>query len=521
MRFTTAGHSDSARLGFTLTELMVAVAVLAGLMTLVGVAFTTASKATGKATSLTKIQRESRQVTDVILEDLAAMSPSQDGNAVLAITGGLVQAKLTSESDVSDPDQTGPRRTDILMLITDRKAQPFMANQQLLNTPTDQGGYGENFQPAQVSQVVYGHANVGDVDLNGDFDLSTVQFIEGNNGNANYGWDAGSASYVEPGQNSVSDMPASEWHLARRSIGFPVQSFTQDLSGEPLGVGVGPPPDGSGDPPPLTYPEFLNGRWDVYGAPVSELVSPPNPDLWPGFFEFTGTSQIDYFYFEWLTADITVRWPDPNGEHQCFDTVGGESHWFTYVGGSGNTAWEHNLVSSGVTLNPDPINTPPFLVQASNPGFDLLRPANLYYTGWDGRTLIDLDPPAGLSGFMGPHFLDGCISFQVEYTYDDPREIQVQVDPGTSVEYFDENLDNQPDPMPIRWYSVEPGRTRVWSRLPTQPDRYKHANPAVERMKRRTDPHRWPRAVRITMEISDEAGQLEKPVTRTLIYAWD
>jgi len=67
-----------------------------------------------------------------------------------------------------------------------------------------------------------------------------------------------------------------------------------------------------------------------------------------------------------------------------------------------------------------------------------------------------------------------------------------------------------PDPQPIRWYTVPNGQQIIWSRL----------SATVDYTDDPTDPHRWPRALRITIRVYDQGGRLDSPIEQTLIHVW-
>ena len=113
---------------------------------------------------------------------------------------------------------------------------------------------------------------------------------------------------------------------------------------------------------------------------------------------------------------------------------------------------------------------------------------------------------------MASQLLPNCSDFRVEYTYDDPREVGDPAQPLPA--YGKDPLDPgflYPNTYvhPIRWLAVIAGEEMVWSRLAVS----QNGND-------RTDPHRWPRALRITLRCWDAGGRLNEPVTYTMVHTW-
>ena len=116
---------------------------------------------------------------------------------------------------------------------------------------------------------------------------------------------------------------------------------------------------------------------------------------------------------------------------------------------------------------------------------------------------------------------------KVEFTYDDPREIEIAWNDTSSTyepilfEWNDFDVDGDPDsvpaPRPINWQSVPADEQWVWSQLSGEPDNYEEGAGDLRDL---THPYRWPRAIRITIRVYDPSGRFEEPITQTIVHAW-
>lgn len=211
------GPMTKKRSAFSLAELVISIGVLVLMMGLAGQVFSITIKSTGQATALTEVTQQLRVFEETLREDLRNVQP---GQSVMVIEGNPVNAywsQVGKESDddtspkngygfLRDPerervDSTGkplldsngnvqltPPRADILMFFTARKAT-------------------SQVNPAvssRVQQVVYGHANLGEYSSDPDDTTLTM-------------------SSALPAQGVIGltaedfAIPAQQWHLARRS----------------------------------------------------------------------------------------------------------------------------------------------------------------------------------------------------------------------------------------------------------------------------------------------------------------
>lgn len=210
------------RRGFSLSELVVSVAVLSLMVLLTGQVLNLTVKSTGQATALTNTTQRIRLFEQVLREDLRYVQP---GRSVMVIQGNPVNAywkQSQQEADDGNPGNGYPHsgdperldpfnpnrlvkpRADILMYFTARPATSYI-------DPTVK---------STVQQVVLGHARLGDYvseyDAQGmpqdaDQDGGPFRFVRGPEA---FPLDGNNA----PSSTAVSPAPAEFWHLARRAV---------------------------------------------------------------------------------------------------------------------------------------------------------------------------------------------------------------------------------------------------------------------------------------------------------------
>jgi len=456
-------HLAFRRSGFTLMELMVAVAILLAVLALIGTIFATVSKAGGNATSMATLHRQLSQVAEIIERDLQYTSPGP-GGAPIGIAGRIIPAHET-QRDRDLRNAPTPHRADTLMLFTTAAQDPI---------------YPISTDLAALSQVVYGHADFGKFNVaTGQIDLTTIRQLED------------TSIPIDQRQ------PASQWHLARRVIRF--------LAGPPTGR---QPPES----PPfghLTDPQFLTGEAEVWGS-ISEVKA-----MFPELFPEHG---LLLQFADKKLGGTQDGFPAPN----CFYEYllyngnlfgrGSDGRWWVL----GETGWSRKQYDPNtrqivsVTSDDGPKDEPNVdtIDDLHRSSHDLCR-AVLYDdtapADTPRRSVIDPKPPLGVPYALRWNFLPACSEFKVEYTYDNPRELALpdnQIDPrSTPIRWY--------HPRPIRWYSVPDGGQIIWSGLSVNPE-----DAAL------TDPCRWPRGIRITLRVWDSAGRLNEPVTRTIVHTW-
>jgi hypothetical protein len=483
------------------------------MMTLIATIFSTAGKSSGQAQAQTRLQRQLRQASETIREDLTNTLPGLEASGapkgVLAIAGDLVYTKDTPTAGPAD------HRVDTLMLITQQRFEPFIyQTPSTAGAPTIFEGY---------KQVVYGHADIGKLlpDLSGNW-FPTVKRIE----NAALG----------PGLTGQpqSDMLASEWHLARRSIGF-IRSL--DPSATHYNT----------ERWPLTSPQFLGTAATMADAardyPLSDILSLTTPGYYR-YWRDTASQQINLIESFFTNSDGAFRY-DRYRSPFIFHLSNSPSnpYWYWWridYTDSTYSTWLRDDPTSPAPLIDPPSKWPPFYLSYDRndtvtPG-DLL--AQAHYRFWPQwfcsspdptvksadlyRTRLDPMPPPGMPERTSAYFLPACSAFKVEFTYDDPREIAVNSSNAVRPVGTDVNGDNVPDvpeTSPVKWDTVPPGQIFVWTGLDVDPKVYADIG-SVKDPRNLTFPYRWPRALRITIRAYAPGGALDYPIEQTLIHVW-
>jgi len=557
---------------------MVAVAVLIGLMGIIAMVFSSASKASGQAQASTALYRVVEQVAETIRQDLESIDPSQ---SVLGIARVDVLAYATPE-DVEtqrlaisgNATLDDWHRADMLMVVSKRKFEPYIFQRQS-NT--------EGFE--ECRQVIYGHANFGKL-------IQTAP-------NA-WAWlaDPTHQRMIEPADvNDPSPIPASKWHLARRVVGSPDADTALSLQATPRANMAGWPLVGDGFTgntsdqslcsdlfvdtsiaPPATLERLLDEtdlglrRGTAAYNNLGVLASLCHRDACFYYRESASGSSALYCLAQDradpLVADTGLYWwrlADP-----ALPT------WVRTIDpGTGpiTRTW-----TTGGTYSPPPINPttdfPPnrYPVDATTPTpYNWLQWFYVPNTTPPGlsRTRIDPNPPPGRTDRMAAYLLPGCSDFKIEFTYDDPREIAVGRDPAIAATYgnpiLTPDVDSDgvaeydidgtlaggftPAPQAIRWQSLDgpqplSGKTswtqvQVWNRIGVEGTDYGDAvkdaagNPLDLRdltLQPADAPpstatvrptFRWPRAIRITLRVWDPAGRLEDPIVHTIVHTFE
>ena len=203
------GYRTKRRSGFTLVELIVSIAVLIGLMAMVGVIFATATTAATTGTATMSVQRRLRMARKIILHDLANFDPAEGALAVY----GWEQLAYASADDRQSgralnetrgnnyrPPNRDYHRADVLFLTPRMGATPYG-----VRAPKVTGEY---------LLVTYGHADFAVLDDRGTADpgddawpTATTAFQRVNN---------------PPTANDIGNDPSiiagGSWHLARQAI---------------------------------------------------------------------------------------------------------------------------------------------------------------------------------------------------------------------------------------------------------------------------------------------------------------
>lgn len=321
--------SPRPRSAFTLIELIVSVGLLALMITLAGRVFSLSVSSTSQATALIEVSQSFRLLEATLRGDLVGINPQRsmlviaaaEINAYWTVEGrelDQIGATQNADGDPStgylhdgDPEREEVNgnlvlpRADVLMTFTSRKATSVR--------------YPEIW--SNITQVVYGHAELGELAANGT-------------------WRVSPAPYPTDGTvfgTGILELPdrfiAQNWHLARRSV--VVVDAAESALESLLGIEIDPSPPTSPD-----SDEFGEGTVDllvntfVYQAEVVERApsgAPPIPARWysRSQMDLTPPAQLadrigHYFLpkcasfkIEWTISGkfeiggTTIRWHDP------------------------------------------------------------------------------------------------------------------------------------------------------------------------------------------------------------------
>lgn len=235
-----AAPSPVARPGFTLVEMLVSLFVIAIALTIVVTAFAVTTRTTRQAAAYAEVNNWVRQFTLQLEDDLRYIDPT---NSTLVVVGRMQKASLnederqagkawrvlvgdpanvpsgfdqgfTTQSDPSVTQYSDPR-ADILMFFTNRpsQSQAPAARPEANGDPAVRGVQEQFRNGARSSpiQVAYGHASYGDYAIQQPSGqalwTSTLRHINSNNR-----------------QQTLSQIPLSQWHLARRVALFDMKT---------------------------------------------------------------------------------------------------------------------------------------------------------------------------------------------------------------------------------------------------------------------------------------------------------
>jgi len=277
---------SNRRAAFSIAELVVSIGVLVILFGLAGQVFNLTIQSTGQATALTDVSRFIRTFEDTIREDMRHVEP---GRSVIVIQGNPVnafwskahrEAARSQQGGAGDPSQAYPHladptredstgnlvkpHADTLMVFSARPTGTFAHRSDSLRPNLDK-------TTANVQQVVYGHAVMG-------------EYVS--SGGTSYTFQPGLVAFPNdpltgyPSTTIVSQVPASEWHLARRSA-LLVPTITPDP----------PTVDFFNVSAALDDPRLLLGQADVAGnfdyqqrvvQPAEAFFTWSGGNAWPG-----------------------------------------------------------------------------------------------------------------------------------------------------------------------------------------------------------------------------------------------
>lgn len=476
--------------GFTLTEMLVALAVMVLAMAMVTSVFSVTTKTAAMSAAVADVELILRNAAEELRRDLEHCNPAE---SVLYIHGRTQAAALTEELRqggrfkrflVGDPANidtsqdprfwpTPPRqysdpRADVLMFFTNR---PTISRAPAQN-PQSGIGYPE-FQRALVNglqhfpiQVVYGHAAVAE-----PFQRSSGA------------WEFGDAKHIQDlnAATNLSRLPLTRWQLARRAT----------LLYDPPGI------------------YFETPRIDALD--MKSIVDGYRQDL-------TLAADTVNFRFRDFLKEVS-----PQREDQRLAGVAERSPY---------------LFSPGSVL-------PGISYSGSRwlPNETQLIRSLIYPTGDEAvhhfATILE-NPPAALGSNVNLRLVPGCVWFKVEILIpEDPRNSRqsplsnqrtetprwVEVEPGVSYCFVPDSVENRelireqarqaPNNVDAINARIATFRKLVPSPgdLPGSGSEYPDWDTADNRIIRM-----WPYAIRITLRAIDRNGRLEEPITRSVVH---
>ncbi len=256
-RPVTATATRRPRPAFTLIELVVSMGVLVLMMTMAGTVYKLTLDSTGEATALTEINRSFRLLEQTLREDLANVNPARSIMVIQAKPINAYWRNEYAELDTGDGDpMTGyphapDAERDTVVFDVDKGAIPSLPRADILMFFTAQKtrSYTHPDIWSDLVQVVYGHAELGDLDKTG-------------------AWVGGAPTDFEdapavPAVGTPFPMPAEDWHLARRSVLLVDQAEAPWLDAyDPSWQNGNDVPDGVSDPVPGSPGVYLNRLTD-------------------------------------------------------------------------------------------------------------------------------------------------------------------------------------------------------------------------------------------------------------------
>lgn len=453
--------------------MLISLAVLALALSVVGVVFTVTTQTATQAAAFSEAQNSIRELVSQVEEDLRYVDPA---GSMLVIVGRTQAAALDEPrlqagefyrvlvgDSASVPANFDPKRAtnniptntqysdpraDVLMFFSNRASVSQAPPETEGNNAARSLRSGAKLAPIQV---VYGHAS---------FDNAVPV---GNTGDFQF---AGNLRHIERvnGQQLISPIPASRWHLGRR-----VALIT---AADPAGAGSAPPSISQGFVRPAGILESLTrcaGTTTVAG----DVVQYDLPALLRNF-SFGGASdratepQQPYSRSLWPNRTISSTMYGPGGE-----TV-------------------HHVAT--VLENP-PANL------RSNLGVHMLPGCVWFQVEFlmpeDPRNHPEYDPVPSEPNDPSP---------AQSQRFDPP--LWTQVPPGDTFVFLPDTLSNRG--------AITPQTTRFWEFGSIEPDTSATKSDAANRRIRM-----WPYAIRITIRVVDPKGRLPEPVVRTIVKRFD
>jgi len=246
--------------------------ILLLMLALAGQVMSLTVRATGQANAVVEVNQELRIFEQTIRED---MKHVHAGESLILIEGNPINAYWSASRKAADdnadpgdgfPERDEKPRADVLMVFTSRRAVNYVQYDYTGAPPT-----AEKNVYSGVQQVVYGHANLADLDSTGAVVPGYPEFP------------------ADP--DTVFSTPAEDWHLARRIVHLlnlptlPPKATPAwvDALGGSVEESLGGPPILQGETDVIT--RFDYERWVV--EPYKTDPIGQYPYFWPEIFKDT------------------------------------------------------------------------------------------------------------------------------------------------------------------------------------------------------------------------------------------
>ncbi len=296
------GADGTRRPGFTLTELVVSIGILALMMTMVGTVFRVTTKSTGEAKAVMDVTRWLNLLERTLRDDLAAVNP---GRSMMIIQANPVNtywrtrdAELDARASGGDdkPETGYPHNPDPEREVYDDDTDTFRmdrprADVLMFFTSREQRSAVYPRIWSTSAQVVYAHAEIGDLDKDGAWTPPAGPLHP----------------FPAPFAAPLYPVPAEQWHLARRCVLLvdAPESSLYGLIDEPSMTG---PDDVPCDINDADYDAFFGKTRPLRDGRVDLIDADPDPNFFEGqVVDRINASGLD----EWINRSWLDLQPPP------------------------------------------------------------------------------------------------------------------------------------------------------------------------------------------------------------------